>query len=83
MTGIEIAGLVLAVLPVLVSAFEHYNDGINPLKAAVRWDSQLPRLIRKIRNQHVHYEQTLMQLLGPLVAENQLAEMVARPNGDL
>lgn len=27
LTGVETAGLVLAVLPLFISAFEHYNDG--------------------------------------------------------
>ncbi|KAL9615843.1 MAG: hypothetical protein Q9160_009215 [Pyrenula sp. 1 TL-2023] len=36
MSGIEIAGLVLAVLPLFISAAEHYRDGLGLLKRLIR-----------------------------------------------
>lgn len=35
-SGIEIAGLLLAVLPIFISAAEHYKDGIGFVKRAVK-----------------------------------------------
>jgi len=32
MSGIEIAGLVLAVIPLFISAIEHYEDGLRPVR---------------------------------------------------
>lgn len=36
LSGVETAGIILAVLPLFISAFEHYNDSLEPLKAF--WD---------------------------------------------
>ncbi|OJD38858.1 uncharacterized protein BKCO1_300050 [Diplodia corticola] len=83
MSGVELAGLVLAVLPLVISALEDYNDGLDPVKAFVKWENYLPQYIRKLRNQHVHYEQTLRLLLAPITTEYELAEMIADPQGDL
>ncbi|KAL1626536.1 hypothetical protein SLS54_002698 [Diplodia seriata] len=81
MSGVELAGLVLAVLPLVISALEDYNDGLDPVKAFVKWENYLPQYIRKLRNQHVHYEQTLRLLLAPITTEYELAEMIAEPHG--
>ncbi|KAF2086812.1 hypothetical protein K490DRAFT_66125 [Saccharata proteae CBS 121410] len=83
MSGIEVAGLVLAVLPLVISALEDYNEGLDPVKSFVRWERELPKYIRKLRNQHVHYEQTLKILLFPLATEFELAQMIDEPNGRL
>lgn len=32
-TGVETVGLVLVVLPLFISALEHYNDSLDPIKA--------------------------------------------------
>ncbi|EKG16004.1 hypothetical protein MPH_06826 [Macrophomina phaseolina MS6] len=83
MSGVELAGLVLAVLPLVISALEDYNEGLDPVKAFVKWENYLPQYIRKLRNQHVHYEQTLRLLLAPITTEYELAEMIAEPHGEL
>jgi hypothetical protein len=83
MSGVELAGLVLGILPLAISAMETYNEGLDPVKAFFGWEKELPKFIRRLRNQHVHYEQTLRQLLGPIVSEEELAEMLTEPNGEL
>lgn len=45
----------------------------------MRWDKELPQCIRKLRNQHVHYAQTIRILLEPITAEVELAEMMTDP----
>jgi hypothetical protein len=49
----------------------------------MRWERELPQYIRKLRNEHVHYEQTMRQLLEPITSEFELAEMLAEPGGQL
>ncbi|EON62852.1 hypothetical protein W97_02077 [Coniosporium apollinis CBS 100218] len=83
MSGLEVAGVVLGVLPLLVSALEHYNEGLDPIKAFWGWERELPQFIRKLRNQHVHYEQTLKLLLAPITEDAELADMVANPGQGL
>ncbi|KAF9694879.1 hypothetical protein EKO04_007140 [Ascochyta lentis] len=79
MSGIEIAGLVLGCLPLLIQGIESYNEGLDPIKSFMRWDKELPQCIRKLRNQHVHYSQTIRILLEPITADVELAEMMTDP----
>lgn len=81
MSGIEVAGLVLGCLPLIIQGIESYNEGLDPVKAFVRWERDLPQLIRKLRNQHVHYAQTMRILLEPITDEFELAEMLSDPAG--
>lgn len=83
LTGVETAGLVLATLPLFISAFEHYNDGLEPIKAFWDIDRQLPIQIRRLRNQHVHFEQTLRILLAQIVEADEVEEMIAAPNSGI
>lgn len=45
----------------------------------MRWERELPHFIRKLRNQHVHYSQTMRILLEPITADVELAEMMTDP----
>lgn len=58
---------------------ESYNEGLDPIKSFVRWERELPQFIRKLRNQHVHYSQTIRILLEPITADVELAEMMTDP----
>jgi len=59
MSGFEIAGIVLGSLPLFISALEDYREGLQPLKAFVNWNSDLPKVIRRLRTQQVLYEAAL------------------------
>ena len=75
----EAAGFVLAVVPLLISAVECYQEGMDPIKAFWGWERELPQFIRKLRNQEVHYQQTIKLLLEPVTSEEELAEMIGDP----
>jgi hypothetical protein len=45
----------------------------------MRWERELPHFIRKLRNQHVHYSQTIRILLEPITEDVELAEMMTDP----
>jgi hypothetical protein len=47
----------------------------------MRWERDLPQFIRKLRNQHVHYAQTMRILLEPITTEFELADMLSDPAG--
>ncbi|KAF2866629.1 hypothetical protein BDV95DRAFT_631755 [Massariosphaeria phaeospora] len=83
MSGIEVAGLVLGAVPLIIAALEAYNEGLDPIKSFVRWERELPQFIRKLRNQHVHYAQTIRILLETITTEFELAEMLSEPSGQL
>jgi hypothetical protein len=61
------------------TGIESYNEGLDPIKSFVRWERELPQFIRKLRNQHVHYAQTIRILLEPITSEVELAEMMTDP----
>lgn len=61
------------------TGIESYNEGLDPIKSFMRWDKELPQCIRKLRNQHVHYSQTIRILLEPITADVELAEMMTDP----
>ncbi|KAF2738523.1 hypothetical protein EJ04DRAFT_585903 [Polyplosphaeria fusca] len=81
MSGVEIAGIALAVLPLIINALEDYEEGLDPIKSFMRWEKELPKCIRKLRNQHVHFEQNMRLLLEPITTDYELAEMLSDPNG--
>lgn len=83
MSGIEVAGLVLGSIPLIISALESYNEGLDPVKSFIRWERELPQYIRKLRNQHVHFAQTTRLLLEPITTEFELADMLSEPSGKL
>jgi predicted exporter len=58
---------------------ESYNEGLDPIKSFVRWERELPQFIRKLRNQHVHYAQTIRILFEPITSDVELAEMMSNP----
>ena len=45
----------------------------------MRWERELPQFIRKLRNQHVHYAQTIRILFEPITLEDELARMMTDP----
>ncbi|KAJ4367075.1 hypothetical protein N0V83_007605 [Neocucurbitaria cava] len=79
MSGVEVAGLVLGALPLIIQGIESYNEGLDPIKSFMRWERELPQYIRKLRNQHVHYAQTIRILFEPITAEEELAHMMTAP----
>jgi len=76
----EIAGLVLAVVPLLISALEHYEDAVDPYVAFRRWRQQLPKVIRDLYMGHTSYEQNIRLLLDQSTSNEQLSEMVSDPS---
>jgi hypothetical protein len=62
-TGIETAGLVLAVLPLVISALESYKDGLQTIKRLYHSEAQLRKLIRTLKVQRSKYRTNLEKLI--------------------
>jgi hypothetical protein len=54
-TGIETAGLVLEVLPLLIAALEDYKRGLKPLRRLLGGRLELEKLIRAFRDERFHF----------------------------
>ncbi|RYP13602.1 hypothetical protein DL765_006803 [Monosporascus sp. GIB2] len=83
MSGFEIAGLVLGALPLVISALEHYEDGLGTYRAFVKWGDELQKARRELLNQHTSYEMTLMYILQDVVSDTDLAEMMCDAESEL
>ena len=81
MSGIEIAGLVLAVFPVVVSGLKAYAEGIETVKTWRRYRRELDGYKRQLETQRVWYLDTLEELLVFVDSEEELAELIREPGG--
>lgn len=70
MSGIEVIGIVLGVLPLLIKAVEEYEKGLGPL-GMLCWPSkyrqELQRLDRQLRTQRDLFEMSLRVLLSSTI----------------
>lgn len=62
-TGIETAGLVLAVLPLIISALESYKEGLTTIRRFYYSEAQLNKLIRTLKVQRSKYRTNLEKLI--------------------
>lgn len=76
MSGIEVAGVVLAVLPLFISAWEHYEDGLGPAKAAFNWQSQLSSQMDSLIDQRFLFETSIEQLIAPVTSPQEQAALI-------
>ncbi|KAI1313325.1 hypothetical protein F5Y03DRAFT_338673 [Xylaria venustula] len=83
MSGIEVAGLVLGALPLLVSALEHYNDGLYTVKQWLKYEHVLRSLVRNLDTERVKLQNVCEKLLVGIVPESQIEAMIKNPMGDL
>ncbi|KAL8886111.1 MAG: hypothetical protein Q9215_006135 [Flavoplaca cf. flavocitrina] len=66
-TGIETAALALAVLPSVISALEHHNDGLTPVKNFFRYKGLIKELVDDLKLQTLLLRNTCEQLLTGVV----------------
>jgi hypothetical protein len=81
MSGLEIAGVVLGSLPLVISALEHYAEGIHTAKRYWRYKTELRSLILQIDTERGIFINTLEQLLGGLVGIEHMTDFLANPGG--
>jgi hypothetical protein len=79
-TGVETAGFVLGVIPLLISALEHYEDAVEPTKAFFfHWRGNLSTAIDELMVLYAAYDQSLRLLLTPLATREDLVAMMEDP----
>ncbi|THZ99657.1 hypothetical protein D6C82_05022 [Aureobasidium pullulans] len=83
MSGLEVAGLVLAVIPLFISAFEHYEAGLRPFQRFFNYEQEASRYKIILLTQYAVFSQTLDYLLTELTDQDELDDMVTRGYGDL
>ena len=80
-SGIEVAGLILGVLPLIVSVIEDYREGLEPFKVWVRYRKDLQELRKVLEIEVSKLLNTCEELLASLVSEAELASLLKEPGG--
>lgn len=83
LTGVEVAGLVLAAVPIILTALEHYREGFESIKIAKNYLHHLRALQREVKIQLSIFRHTLEHLLENAVSTRQLRSLLREPDGQL
>ncbi|KAL8812442.1 MAG: hypothetical protein Q9223_007291 [Gallowayella weberi] len=82
MSGIEVAGLALAVFPILINGLNHVVDGIETAKRWKRYRVKLKDYADDLETASVYFFDTLDELLGDIVtSDGELALLLGNPGG--
>lgn len=79
-TGIEIAGIVLATIPLLISTAEHREVGLAPLDTLLFRKGQLEKLATVLAEEHISFRQCCEELLSIAEIEN-IADLLSEKAG--
>jgi hypothetical protein len=81
-TGIEVAGLALAVLPLLVNQIDAYARGIEKIRGLRKYRRELRTYCTKLKTQHTILQSTLEQALENVVEDEEaVADLIRDPQG--
>lgn len=83
MSGLEIVGVVLGSIPLVISALEHYRDGLRTIQRWRKWDRELQSLIRNLETEQAKFQDICEKLLMGIVSPSRIEVMVEKPLGDL
>ena len=82
MSGVEAAGLALAVFPILLSALENYRETAEVVSDWWRFKRKWLRCKRDIEYHQIAFASNLEQLLLPLVCDDdQINSLMSDPGG--
>lgn len=82
MSGIEVAGIALAVFPIILNGISHFVEGIETIKRWQRYRVRLLSYADVIEAQKIYYLDTLEGILIDIVdSEDDMAHLMAEPGG--
>ena len=81
MSGVEAAGFVLAAIPLVISALEHYAEGVETIQKWWRYQKELSSLKRVLGAEYDRYLNTCEELLAGIVPDAELAALLDSPGG--
>ncbi len=83
LTGIETAGLILAIFPILVAALEHYKAGLEPIQTFSHYKLRLVELNGDLAFHRGKFLQSLTLLLERFIQPKALGALLCDPLGRL
>ncbi len=82
MSGIEAAGLVLAVFPIVVNGLQHFTEGVETIKSWKRFRRELDKYSRTLETQRIVYLNTIERLFEGIIHSNdELDAFMKNPGG--
>ena len=82
MSGFEVAGISLAVFPILVDGIVRFVDGVQTIRQWRRYRVRLQDYADFMETQAVYYQDTLEELLTDIVqSEDEIVDLMAQPRG--
>lgn len=81
MSGIEVVGIVLGTIPLLISAIEHYPDGVSAIQRWRRFQREHKLLVGSLRREQIKMKNMCEELLRGLVPDSQIELMINDPFG--
>ena len=80
-SGIEVAGLVLGAIPLVISALEHYAEGVDTVRRWWRYKRELNLLAVLLGGEHACYIGSCERLLRDIVPTQEWELLKADPGG--
>jgi hypothetical protein len=81
-TGVETAGIVLAILPLAIEGLKAYLEGVRTIEKWWRFDRELANLVRTLDAEYIRYLNTCEELLVGIVPPSTVGALLASPSGD-
>lgn len=81
MSGVEAAGLVLAVFPIVVSGLKHFTEGVETVKSWKRYQRVLARYSRILETQQIVYLNTIEGLFEGIIQSNDELDALMKEPG--
>jgi hypothetical protein len=76
MSGLEAIGLVLNILPLLISAAEHYDDVLRPFRRYRKFTPEVKRFADELSSEKVIFQEELRLLLASVTNYDVAEKMV-------
>ncbi|KAI3322271.1 hypothetical protein HD806DRAFT_501542 [Xylariaceae sp. AK1471] len=83
MSGIEVVGLILGVIPLVISGMEHYADGVSTLGRYRKYKLELKTLINILDTEKTKLMNTCEKLIIGLVPSWRIEAMIEDPFGEV
>lgn len=81
MSGFEVLGVVLGTIPLIISAVEHYQEGLHTVRRWRSYEAELQSLKRKLGNENAIFINTCQQLLSGIVGSVEHEKLIEEPFG--
>lgn len=82
MSGLELAGAILAAFPLIIDGLEHYENGFQIIKEWARVRTEFNVFMEMVGKQQLFFRQHIEELLAPIVkSEDHMHWLLENPAG--